>query len=154
MKKSFDVNPKNLSAEKDSLWSTKGEILWTIKVYLPFSDMGSFCSPQTDFLASCTMPVCLHCLIQPLQKSPCFIFWLMKWDLPIPIRTIQIESLFATIPTNQNCTIWIPHLYKMENFDLKAFDFTEHNLGYYLNQCLLGCNSFCSNECFLFFITI
>lgn len=65
-----------------------------------------------------------------------------------------------TCKFSQNCTYCI-HIYIKQTylgiwlgtFTIKCgvpFASAEHNLGCYLNLCLLGCSFFCSNKCLLF----
>lgn len=85
----------------------------------------------------------------------------LDWDLPCPIRTIQIVSSLVSIPTNQKRTIWIPNLHKTDLIESLGgsscyksslrFVLVEHNLGCHLNPRLTGCSYFCTYKCFFTF---
>lgn len=132
------IPTRNLSAEMASPRSSEGPnfvnttsleaISWQeLLTYFVYQE-----EPQPELSASHSAPRLFMYLSQPLQGCPYFIFLPMNWDLPRPVRTIQIVFSFAFIPTNQNSTIWIPHLHKTDltgnlggNFDYKIIEIIE-----------------------------
>ena len=101
-KDSLDMNlRRNLCAQMDSPWLTKGPNLMNNKSLVVICWRGSSCT-QTELSVSLTISYLFHphSQCQPLKENSGFIFLLMGWDFPCSIRTTQIVSSLSSILTH------------------------------------------------------
>ena len=151
-KYSFDVN-------HDCLWSTEGP-------HFIGKSLGSFANRVSSSTLYVGRPsywtLCFsryNLFVYP-ESTTAGKSWLPPYTnvlRPVPSNQNYINCiLLASIMTNQNCSICIKLGDWSETFSIKdglPFVSVEHSLLRYLNLCLAGCSSFCSNKCFLLFIT-